>query len=243
MEEIKLCASVEAESMDMFLCKLEEVQKTFSCVELRIDSIKNFKISFIHKVRELVYRTAVLSCRKKQDGGIHEINERLRLKIIKEGFKQGYDFIELDVQTAEEAYLMTSGNKRLILSYYDIQQTPSYLELVDIVKRMNALNPYIVKIATRINTSQDEHSVYKLLIKLRSRQKFILVGLGESSKRFNILASFSGNYFTYVQSNSGEVSGFANEKALKEILKEIKIDSSSNGTVNEALSRLRINNQ
>ena len=118
-------------------------------VELRLDYIQGeVQVKRLLKERPC---PAIVTCRRKSDGGRWDRSEEARLQLLRLAIAEGADYIDLadDVAGSVRRY----GTTKRIVSHHDMLRTPP--DLAHLHARMVALDADVVKIATMANHPTD----------------------------------------------------------------------------------------
>jgi len=195
--KIRICVHVTGNTLADFLENLKSVQKLSSFIELRVDYIKDLKISDIQKIREKTHCKSIFTCRKKSEGGKFSGKEEERTAIIKEAVKQKFDFVDLELATIEKMKLKKDQRVQIIVSYHNFQKTPSDSALRKLISRMQKVQADIFKIATYVNSIEDNRRLFSLLLEKKILGQYIIIGMGEKGKLTRILSPLLGGYLTF----------------------------------------------
>jgi 3-dehydroquinate dehydratase-1 len=108
-----------------------------------------------------------------------------------------FDHIEIDLPTLETHDLKLSGEPKKIISYYNFTETPKYWKLHPIMNKMYKYEPDVVKIATKVKTDNDVHTLFRLIVDKDNDDQWIIVGMGDEGKITRVLSPILGSYLTY----------------------------------------------
>ncbi len=126
------------------------------------------------------------------------IAKSTKLDLLKRGVKSGMQYVEVpyDLELDPE-FLTLAKNKdcQIILSYINEEATPSYEELLEILKTMKEAKPSFYKIFTKVENPEDLASLLQLLKEPDYLDKLIVAGTG--SKELQIEAPLHGSVFYY----------------------------------------------
>lgn len=187
-------------------------------VELRVDYIKNLTDQDLKTIREQTVKESILTCRKKDEGGKYQGDERSRMKIIRQACRLGFDHIDLELSSVN-FNLPLNEKSKIILSFHDFKKTPNIYDLHIIRNRMRFCQPDIIKIATMVRKVEDVRVLLRLLLEKEKDEEMIVVGMGEKGRLTRILGPLLGSYLTYVSTPYGETApGQINIKELKNII-------------------------
>src|SRR5262249_4296302 len=142
----------------------------------------------------------VVPCRRARDKGLWRWSEEQRLMALRAAIVAGAEYVDLEEDTA--ALIRRYGSTKRIISYHDFDQTPA--NLAEIHRRLQKLDPDIIKIVTMANTARDNVRILQLAHE--SQVPTIGFCMGEFGIPSRILAGRYGAPFTYAT--------FSKERAL-----------------------------
>ena len=126
-------------------------------VELRLDYIQGeVQVKRLLKERPC---PAIVTCRRKSDGGRWDRSEEARLQLLRLAIAEGADYIDLEDDVAGS--VRRYGTTKRIVSHHDMLRTPP--DLARLHARMVALDADVVKIATMANHPTDNLRMLELV--------------------------------------------------------------------------------
>lgn len=126
-------------------------------VELRLDYIQGeVQVKRLLKERPC---PAIVTCRRKSDGGRWDHSEEARLQLLRLAIAEGADYIDLEDDVAGS--VRRYGTTKRIVSHHDMLRTPP--DLARLHARMVALDADVVKIATMANHPTDNLRMLELV--------------------------------------------------------------------------------
>jgi len=126
-------------------------------VELRLDYIQGeVQVKRLLKERPC---PAIVTCRRKSDGGRWDRSEEARLQLLRLAIAEGADYIDLEDDVAGS--VRRYGTTKRIVSHHDMLRTPP--DLAHLHARMVALDADVVKIATMANHPTDNLRMLELV--------------------------------------------------------------------------------
>ncbi len=133
------------------------VEQGAKLVELRLDYITGAV-----KVKRLLadrLGPVVVTCRRRQDGGLYSGTEEDRLVLLRTAIAEGADYVDLEEHAA---FLVPRfGKTKRIVSFHDFHKTPEDLD--EIYARLCELDPDVVKICTMANHPSDNVRMLRLV--------------------------------------------------------------------------------
>ena len=126
-------------------------------VELRLDYIQGeVQVKRLLKERPC---PAIVTCRRKSDGGRWDRSEEARLQLLRLAIAEGADYIDLEDDVAGS--VRRYGTTKRIVSHHDMLRTPP--DLAHLHARMVTLDADVVKIATMANHPTDNLRMLELV--------------------------------------------------------------------------------
>lgn len=206
---IKICSVVIGKTLEEFLDNLDMAQQVSNFVELRVDYINDFSINQIDTIKQHVYKENIFTCRSINGGGKFEGSEEELKNIVYKADELQFNHIDIEMSMLNSINFLNK-NSKIIGSYHNFNNTPSYDELLNIYKNIKRYDFVdIVKIATNVVNDSDNIELVKLLI--NKRDNIIVLGMGEKGKITRIISPLLGGYLTFASINnnisaSGQIS-------------------------------------
>ncbi len=152
-----ICVSVGRGRHQMMIAEYNLLaEQGAELVELRLDYIRrpvNLKRILADKPCPVV-----ATVRRPKDGGKWMRSEEDRITVIRTAIVSGVDYVDLEYDIA--ASIPRYGKTQRIISYHNFDETPK--NLADIHKKLQKLDPDIIKIATTANNPIDNIRVLRL---------------------------------------------------------------------------------
>lgn len=169
-----------------------EALKGLSFAEIRMDMMK-----LTGKDVPIIFRGSgprlIATCRL----GTYSEEERKGLLIA--AVEAGASYVDVEVESNDEfkdeiVRHARTGNCQVIVSFHDFEKTPDREELLGVVARCFSSGADIAKIACK---AESERDVARLLGLLDSRDRIVVIGMGEKGSITRIVAPLLGSPFTY----------------------------------------------
>lgn len=189
MNKIKICTPVVGKTLNEFLNNLYKVQEISEMVELRVDKISNLTIKDLALIRKKTKKESIFTCRDKE--------------MILEGFKQGFDYIDIDLDLIKNLKLSKLQRSKTILSFHDFKKTPTMKDLSEVVNNMRKFKVGVIKIATLVKSDVDMGNLFRILMNKKKNEKMIVVGMGEKGRLTRILGPSLGSFLTFASTKYG----------------------------------------
>lgn len=218
--------------------KTEEqvIQEANEILELKPDLVE-WRVDFLERVENIHYVLALLdqvksilidypmifTCRVDLEGGFRNIEQELRMTLIKGAIESGaVDILDFEMINSQEDIMavMSAAKKNdvyVILSNHDFQKTPPTDEIVERLIKMQTLGADIAKIAVMPNSMED---VLRLLLAtniVREKHSDIpLVTMSMSGK--GLISRIAGGIFgSSITFGAGKEASAPGQIAVKEL--------------------------
>jgi 3-dehydroquinate dehydratase I len=108
-------------------------------------------------------------------------------------------------------------NTQIILSYHNFETTPGYRKLREIQARMESFGCHICKFACKINETEDNTNLFRLLTNKTKKDQLIVLGMGNKSKLLRITSPLLGGLLTFatIENNSTASGQLSFERTLE----------------------------
>jgi len=197
-EKQRICIPIVETSLQKALRAIQQANRLADLIELRIDYLKKPKIDTFLKGSQKPF---IITNRRKEEGGRYQGDERERLFLLKEAIDLAAEYIDVELRSEKSMLLDLLSNKKetqVILSFHDIQKTPSGKELQKLFARITGLGADIVKIVTFARSWEDNFNVLSLISRARKRnQKIVAFCMGEKGQMSRIFSPLMGAAWTY----------------------------------------------
>ena len=201
---IKICTPVVGKTLDEFLDNLKKTENVSDFVELRVDYIENLKPEDIGIMYEAKNKEAIFTCRPKNEGGRFAGSEIGRIGILNTVNDIDFEYIDIELETLKKNKIERNPKTKLIISYHNFQETPSYWDMQSIIYEMNKFQPDVIKIAAMLKEEYETTKIYRLLTNKPHNEERIVIGMGEKGKMTRVLGPLLGSYLTYASTEWGE---------------------------------------
>lgn len=119
---------------------------------------------------------------------------------LKRGVKAGLTYVDVPhTLEVDHEFITLTKNKgtQIIRSFHDFERTPSYEDLLEILRTFDHQGAHFLKIATHVNESKDIETLFALLEEPRYKGRLIITGMGELARPIRIQAPLKGSVFFY----------------------------------------------
>ncbi|MBQ1456088.1 MAG: shikimate dehydrogenase [Thermoguttaceae bacterium] len=110
--------------------------------ELRLDFLR--KVPDLGRLLPNRPTAVVVTCRRRADGGMWQLDEQSRQRVLREAIAEGVEYVDLELDTARA--IPRYGKTKRIISYHNFEETPADLDAV--LNDLLGADPDIVKLVT-----------------------------------------------------------------------------------------------
>jgi len=199
MAKPRICAAIVSSDLNL----TQQVTKEVDLFEVRIDLID----SGWQDVAQKLKKPWIATNRIPEEGGKAQESETKRINTLLEAASLGADVIDLELRTLGLLDIVPRVRKKaeLILSHHDLNGTPSFRTLKDIVKRQIDAGADICKVVTTARSFEDNLAVLRL-IKEFPGKRVVALTMGDLGTPSRILCPLMGGDFTYASLARGKES-------------------------------------
>ena len=198
--------------------ELKKIISEFEMIELRLDLL-----TFSEKEYQYIYNLNIPIIATYRYG---KTDDNIRIKHLKDAVVKGAEYIDIEIDASRsfvDAMLEFANRNRCktILSYHNLEQTPSLGELNSKISDFHKLSADYLKIATQANNLEDVSRILSLYEKNRN---IIAFNMGEIGKISRLASLLLGADFTYasLSNHKATAGGQLTYKELKRLLEIIK---------------------
>lgn len=198
--EANICTSLKASNPSEMQIAIEKaLSYGTKYIEIRFDYLDITKISELLPMLKKYSDLCIYTCRKRDEGGLFDGNENLRINILEKLSKQNPAFIDIELSTIKMKpdlinKLKINGSS-LIVSWHNFSETPSQNVLKSILMDTKSKGD-ISKIVTQAQTFNDNKNILSLY-KSESKDKIIAFCMGNLGIISRVLCVSMGSPLTY----------------------------------------------
>ena len=212
MSRPRICAVI----VNKDLAAIKRVEQLVELFEVRIDLIGDGW----QELAEQLAQPWIACNRSAVEGGRWMGSEERRIEELLKATELGADIIDIELETGnlEEAIPLIKKKARCLLSFHELEATPSLDKMRGIVQRQLEAGADVCKVVTTAQSFGDNLTALQLIAEFPEAQvvSFAMGPLGSVSR---ILCPLVGGYFTYASIEEGKesASGQITVKDLREI--------------------------
>jgi 3-dehydroquinate dehydratase-1 len=199
MNKPSICAVVVANDVQL----IREVAPLADLFELRVDLIGEGWQDLIRKLG----KPWIATNRVPAEGGLWQGPEARRIEPLLHAVELGAGYIDVEVNTPNLENIARAIKRRtkLLLSYHDLEKTPSFDDMKRIVRKQLNAGADICKVVGTALEPEDNLTVLKL-IKEFPEAKIVAFAMGPLGMLSRVLCPLAGGEFTYASIEKGKES-------------------------------------
>ncbi|OGE64860.1 hypothetical protein A3I48_04510 [Candidatus Daviesbacteria bacterium RIFCSPLOWO2_02_FULL_36_7] len=221
--KVKYCLPIIKKAKKEVLKSLKV--KGYDFYEIWLDYIKDLDNDFLTQICKS-YKGKLIFVFRRQNLEKIKLNYDRRIEIIYL-ISRFNIILDLDFLTQyEELEYVTQKNQeiKLILSFHNYKETPSFDQLKNLINKMKRYNPEIFKISTFCKEETDALNLLNLLLLFKQQKlKYIVLGMGEKGFITRIFGTIWGNEITFAPKTLAEksASGQLTKKQMEDVFSKI----------------------
>ena len=195
MKNNRICAVITNKKQN-----IPQIASIADLFELRIDLIGEGWEDYAAKLPK-----AWIACnRRKEEGGNWRGSEQRRIEELSKALLLGASIIDIELETngLDKIVAVIKQKADCLISYHNINETPSFDALKDIVARQLEAGADICKVVTFANKDEDNFTVLRLIPQFPGK-RVIAFAMGEKGLASRILCPITGGDFTYAAIEKG----------------------------------------
>src|ERR1035437_8468501 len=199
MNKPSICAVVVANDLQL----IKEADPLADLFELRVDLIGEGWQDLTRKLG----KPWIATNRVPAEGWLWQGPEARRIEALLQAVERGADYIDVEVNTPNLDNIARAIKRRtkLLLSYHDLEKTPSLDDMKRIVRKQLNAGADICKVVCTALESEDNLTVLKL-IKEFPEAKIVAFAMGPLGMLSRVLCPLAGGEFTYASIEKGKES-------------------------------------
>ncbi|MEP6822740.1 MAG: type I 3-dehydroquinate dehydratase [Chthoniobacterales bacterium] len=194
---------------DSDLARAVRLHRPPDIFELRLDSLYPLNAAIEHKIARL--RTPLIAtARHPREGGQNALSAKQRRDLLLR-FLPLASFVDVELRSAgpQEGVLEAANAAQVkrIISWHNLDRTPSLQALQRIARRAEKLAPDILKIVTRTDRREDMERLLEFFDRECARLPLCVMGVGRLGRQSRIALTRRGILFHYVHLGTAVVAG------------------------------------
>ncbi len=190
---VRICVAIRASTTEEAVAALSRASALADLVEIRADYIKDLDIPRLLHEKPC---PVIFTLRSREEGGIYDGSERVRLETLMEAAQAGADYVDVEFSAFWQGILKSVPRERVILSHHNSDETPPNLE--GMIDAMAASGAGILKVATRAKGLSDNLRIAAALKHAAGRKwNLCALAMGNAGIPSRILGPLWGSWMTF----------------------------------------------
>ena len=196
---IRVCVSIPPKTFDETFCLIAHAEAQHAdLIEIRLDSLnKHDRIADIPSCSQtpLIATNKSIVCNGKFSG-----SETERQKVLMEAARNGFEYVDVDLGTTKQTELIRNLHEvgaKVIVSFHDFEQTPTLLQLGEVLEEQVALGADVCKIITTARSVEDNLITLNFVSEASKKAKIVCFAMGELGKHSRVVSPVFGAFFTF----------------------------------------------
>ena len=196
---IRVCVSIPPKTFDETFCLIAQAEAQHAdLIEIRLDSLnKRDRIADIPSCSQtpLIATNKSIVCNGKFSG-----SETERQKVLMEAARNGFEYVDVDLGTIKQTELIRNLHEvgaKVIVSFHDFEQTPTLLQLGEVLEEQVALGADVCKIITTARSVEDNLITLNFVSEASKKAKLVCFAMGELGKHSRLVSPVFGAFFTF----------------------------------------------
>jgi len=199
MKRPRICAVIATKDSEL----IEAIEPLVELFEVRIDLIGGGW----QELAKQLNKPWIACNRRAEEGGKWGGDEARRIDELLKAVKLGADIVDIELETRnlEEAIPVIKKRAKCLLSFHELEKTPSLDRMKGIVNRQLEVGADICKVITTAQKFEDNLTVLQLITE-SPKTKMVSFAMGPLGLASRILCPLVGGDFTYASIEKGKES-------------------------------------
>lgn len=199
MNRPKICAVIVNNDHE----GVSEVEPLVDLFEVRIDLIGDDW----QKVTSYLRKPWIACNRIAKEGGNWQGNEARRVEKLLQAIELGADMVDIELRTnnLDKIVQLTKKRTKCLLSFHDLEKTPSLDEMKETVQRQLKAGADICKVVTTAQSFEDNLTVLQLISEFPG-VRMVSFAMGPLGSLSRVLCPITGGDFIYASIEKGKES-------------------------------------
>lgn len=215
MKKPRICTVI----VNRDLAAIREIEPLTDLFEIRIDLIGDGWQELVKQLNK-----PWIACNRcAEEGGSWKGDEAGRIEELLRAIELGADIVDIELGTRklESVVQRTNNRVKCILSFHELERTPTLEKMREIVNRQRDAGADICKVVTTAQRFEDNLTVLQLITEFPGT-RIVSLAMGTLGLTSRILCPLIGGDFTYASIAPGKESA-AGQIALKDLRKLYEI--------------------
>lgn len=199
MKRPKICAVIVSKDLEA----IKAIEQFIELFEVRIDLIGDGWQELVKQLN----KPWIASNRSAKEGGRWEEDEARRIEELVKAIELGANIVDIELGTRnlEEAIPLIKKRAKCLLSFHELEKTPSLDRMKGIIQRQLEVGADICKVITTAQRFEDNLTVLQLIAEF-PKTKMVSFAMGSLGLASRILCPLVGGDFTYASTEKGKES-------------------------------------
>jgi len=199
MKAPRICASITSSDIGA----IRKVEPLVDLFEVRIDLIGD---DWEKVVGELT-RPWIACNRSAAEGGRWQGNEARRIERLLRAIDLGAEMVDVELRTKNLANIvkLVKRRKECLLSYHDLEKTPPFATMEQIVRQMTGAGADVCKVVTTARSFEDSMDTLRIVPEF-PKSRVVAFAMGPLGITSRVLCPLVGGDFTYASVGEGRES-------------------------------------
>ena len=227
-----ICVSIASNTVNELNNKIKKALNSgASFIEIRVDYLNNINKNSLSYLKQFtnISIPIIFTLRKYSEGGIKDIDEEFRLKLINELINLSPSYIDLEYSIGKKEILdlirkCRSKNVKIILSYHNFNQTFSEEKILSLIKSMQEFDVDILKLIFMAQNIFDNNKIFNVYKNLnKNNYEIVMFCMGKYGIISRLLSPFYGAKFTFASLDIATAPGQISIKDMQMIYEILKL--------------------
>ncbi len=199
MKRPRICAVIATKDSEL----IEAIEPLVELFEVRIDLIGGGW----QELAKQLNKPWIACNRRAEEGGKWGGDEARRIDELLKAVKLGAEIVDIELETRnlEEAIPVIKKRAKCLLSFHELEKTPSLDRMKRIIQRQLEAGADICKVITTAQRFEDNLTVLQLITE-SPKTKMVSFAMGPLGLASRILCPLVGGYLTYASIEKGKES-------------------------------------
>lgn len=190
-----ICVSIAQESHRFALVDMLNAGRRCDLIEIRLDRFQ--KPPDVKALLEACPKPAIVSCRRRQDGGDWAGSEEARLALLRQAVLEKAAYVEIEFDCIDQ--VRRYGDTKRVLAFTNMTEVPEDIERI--YEKACRQDIDVVKLTVPTRTPEEAWPVLKIVAK--GKVPTVAVGLGRNGIMLNVLGRRYKAPWTYAALEKG----------------------------------------
>lgn len=200
----RVCVPLPASSISELASLIVRAERAGAdLIEVRLDYMGIDNVALIDEFEGIIKQASVpliATNRQHEQGGHGRQNEELRVQTLIRAAEAGFQYVDLELTTADvevTVQKVRACGAKPIVSFHDLEHTPSEPVMKKIVRSQIALGAEICKLVTTADDVKDNLRCLSVTRQMSEATRVVCFAIGPKGLLSRVLSPIFGAYFTF----------------------------------------------